>query len=427
MKVLLIAYEFPPIVAAQSLRWYYLGCELARLGVEMHVVCPDMPAAAPFPGDFPENLFIHRTWAGPFVGIPQTWLVKPGQAVSSSDVASGNSLLLKLYSLLRKGLNQLLYPDVRTEWYPFARRKIKQLMQEHEFDLLVSSHEPGVDLLLGLWARRRFNLPWLVDLADPLRTPYSPGWRSRLDLRVEARVLRAADRVLVTTENVVDLLCERHGEEARARFHVVSQGFSLRRQEISQVQERNDSLKLLFTGNFYQKFRNPENLAKAMMSLAHESIELSVVGDNTAFLDMFAGSNSKFFGKRDHFECLRLQQASDVLINLGNEQNYQLPGKVYEYLGSGRPILHIRMGRSDPAADLIERLGAGLVVRDDARAIESALRRLGGLFETGQLRTAFSVEKGLVEKYSWEKNAALCYRVMNEMLSSVEIELDPRE
>ncbi len=51
MKILLVAYEFPPILAAQALRWFYLSNELAKLGVNVHVICPDISAEHAFPMD----------------------------------------------------------------------------------------------------------------------------------------------------------------------------------------------------------------------------------------------------------------------------------------------------------------------------------------------------------------------------------------
>ncbi|WP_233174955.1 hypothetical protein, partial [Delftia sp. ASV31] len=64
MKVLLIAYEFPPILAAQALRWFYLSNELVDIGVDIHVVCPDISTENAFPMDMDARITIHRVWPG---------------------------------------------------------------------------------------------------------------------------------------------------------------------------------------------------------------------------------------------------------------------------------------------------------------------------------------------------------------------------
>jgi hypothetical protein len=38
MRILLIAYDYPPLSSPQAIRWYYLSRELARRGVELHVL-----------------------------------------------------------------------------------------------------------------------------------------------------------------------------------------------------------------------------------------------------------------------------------------------------------------------------------------------------------------------------------------------------
>jgi hypothetical protein len=34
MKILVIAYEYPPIISVQSIHWFYLASEMAFLGVK---------------------------------------------------------------------------------------------------------------------------------------------------------------------------------------------------------------------------------------------------------------------------------------------------------------------------------------------------------------------------------------------------------
>lgn len=413
MKVLLIAYEFPPILAAQALRWYYLANGLAALGVEVDVVCPDMPAAPPFHGLLHERVHVHRTWPGPFVGLSQklarVGATDQGMRSAAAEPSEKQSIMLMGYRLIRNMLDMLLYPDVRTEWLPFARRRIQHLMASRSFDAAISSHEPGVDLLLGLWLKKRFDLPWLVDLADPLLAPYSPPWRRWIDRRVERHVLATADRVLVTTPGLVDLLAERHGEDLRRHCHVVPQGFPAAQEPTGGATRPRTMMEILFTGTLYQRFRNPVHLAEALRRLASSEIALTIVGDNAGFQKMFEGTaNVRFLGKQDHFVCLEMQRRADVLLNIGNSQDFQIPGKVYEYLGAGPPILHIRKGLIDQGAKIVEQTGAGLVVDDNVESISVALMRLVDSWRAGYLERITERHDELIAQHSWDERARLC-------------------
>lgn len=419
MKVLLIAYEFPPILAAQALRWYYLANELAGLGVDVEVVCPDMPAARAFQAQFHPRIVIHRTWPGPFVGFSQKLAKKAsGEAgvTSAQEAAGARSVSLHVYQALRKILDTVLYPDVRTEWYPYARQQLRRLLESGRFDVVVSSHEPGVDLLLGLWAKRRYGLPWLVDLADPLLAPYSPSWRRWFDKRIEGRVLANADGVVVTTSRLVDLLASRHGEVLRTKCHVVAQGFPAGNASEGAVAENPDSLGILYTGTFYQRFRNPAPFADALRRIRHDDISVTIVGDNAAFEPLFAGiPNVRFVGKADHFDCLAMQRQASVLLNIGNTQAFQIPGKVYEYLGAGRPILHIRASSGDQGAELVAQTGAGLVADNDAESIALALEQLHQAWRAGALSSIVTRRDELIAQHSWQQRAVQCLAVIGKI------------
>lgn len=69
MRILLIAYEFPPSASPQSLRWAYLARELAHKGHDLHVLTIDLGGQTPGLPELPDSITIHRTYAGPFRGL----------------------------------------------------------------------------------------------------------------------------------------------------------------------------------------------------------------------------------------------------------------------------------------------------------------------------------------------------------------------
>lgn len=419
LRVLLLAYEYPPIVAAQSLRWFYLTNELAGLGVEIHVLCPAIPALPPFPVLNHPLIIEHRVWAGPFIGFSQ-WLAKRGGqhktgAESGSMRGKGESPLFHAYRAIRFVLDRVLYPDVRTEWYPFARFRLAKLLRQYRFDAVISSHEPGVDLLLGLWAKKHHDVRWIVDLADPLCAPYSPKWRRWLDLWVEGKVIRLADRVVLTTDHLRDLLVERHGLTDGGKFACIPQGAPTGGTSQAAAMPVLGKMNIVFTGNFYEAFRNPQHFAAALKSLSSQEIAVTIVGDNARFRPMFEGvANARFMGKTGHFECLALQRGADLLLNIGNAQAFQIPGKIYEYLGAGRPILHIRSAPGDPSEDLLLDTGLGRVVDNDVSAIATALNDLLGDWRNGELGVASVSVAKCVAEHSWSSRARLLYDLISE-------------
>ncbi len=422
MRVLLFAYDFPPVLDAQSLRWAYLCQELALRGVEIDVLAPQLRDTWGFHPRFADSIRIDRCFPGPFVALTG-WLaarlgINESFAMQSSSAGATRTrpmpLSIRLYRFARQLLNQVLIPDLRTEWLPFAWRRARRLHADRHYDLVMSSHEPGVDLLLGLRAQKAWKIPWIADLADPLLAPYTPGWRMRWDRALERRVCRRADAVLVTTDAVAALLARRHGVDER-KFTLIRQGFDRHWHDDGTPPAPpwpRDRMILLFTGSFYRGFRDPSRLVEALGNV--DGVCAVFVGDMGPFGDALSrlGDRAMVLGKRPHEVCLAWQRQAHVLVNLANRQDDQVPGKVYEYLGAARPILHITSSPHDPVPALLEGIGRGRAAPAEASAIAAEIRHFRDDWRAARLDETFNLSNDLVKEYSWSAQADRLYDLM---------------
>ena len=413
-------------MSAQALRWHYLGNELVRRGVELDVLTPSIKDIWGFRSLSEHGLHIHRCFAGPFVAF-SGWLgsFQRGRSLVPSKIPSPIStpgqrqtpFSEQVYRVVRRGLDHLLLPDVRTEWLPFAWRAAKRLQKWRHYDLVISSHEPGVDLLLGLRAQGKWDVPWIADLADPLLAPYTPAWRLRWDRALEAKVCRNADVVLVTTDAVGISLAERHVVPLD-HFILIRQGFDGHWSDnnLPAPPWPNDRMILLFTGTFYRGFRDPGPLIEALAGV--EGIYTVFVGDMGSFAPQLIqlGERVLLSGKMPHEVCLSWQRRADILVNLGNTQDDQVPGKIYEYLGAARPILHLSASTADPVPDLLARLRRGRSVPLVAPVIASAIEELRSYWKGGGMEELFDLSLEAVRDYSWTANATRLYKVMQKVI-----------
>src|SRR6185369_10381306 len=85
----------------------------------------------------------------------------------------------------------------------------------------------------------------------------------------------------------------------------------------------------------------------------------------------------RFAGARPHAEARPAQRSADLLLLWrphGEGYRTMVPGKLYEYLASGRPVLALLPG-ADEAAELVRRAGGVVIAPGDARALEAELMR----------------------------------------------------
>ncbi|WP_313221220.1 glycosyltransferase [Pseudoxanthomonas mexicana] len=417
----------------------YLGAELARLGHEVHVLAPDLAWDY---GDglpaLPDTVQVHRCFAGPVNGYG-AWCRRrrarmqesSGNAAAGGERATpiphvvgelnwkgvlwhaGIDLKRWVFHSLSRFFAWVVFPDIRGEWEYWARRELRRLLETLRPDVVVSSHEPATTLRLGLLASRQ-GFPWVADIGDPVLAPYTPARWRRKAMRLEAEVCRRADRITVTVEAARSLFAARHGRTQGV--HVVSQGFDQQRglQAPPAAASRGGRLlELLYTGSFYS-FRTGDALVEAVLATPGVRLSLATMNPPDAVTAAAARHPEaiRMLGFLPHTAVLDLQRQADVLVNIGNALPDQVPGKIFEYLGAGKPVLHLSAGGDDAGARVLTETGRGVICENDAGPLASLLARL---VQSEDIAGDFGLDLSprRVADHSWESAAARLAAVLD--------------
>jgi hypothetical protein len=324
----------------------------------------------------------------------------------------------RLNEWVKYGLDAIMFPDVRKTWLKPAEHVLTEWMRENKPDLVITSHEPAVSLIL--WLRNRCpDVAWIADLGDPVLSPYTRAqWKKRA-FAVERKTVEHADALMVTNEATRDLLLSRHG--GRADIEVIPQGFA----DSSSCREYDNecsALRLLYTGRFYS-FRDGRALFEAVAGAKGVILQVATPSV-TPLLASFAArypDSFRVLGGLPHHRVLRFQEECDVLVCLGNKDSVQTPGKVYEYLGSKRPILYVRQALGDPVGKWIEAIRRGWQCDGDSKTLTNKLRELSEKKESGVLLRGVDLSFEAVREHSWEMRGRdlvlLCERVLQARAS----------
>lgn len=414
MRILLIAYLFPPIQDAQSFRWYYLSNALAELGIKVDVITIKHPLENKTSGNFHKNIKIFRIYPGPieFFALRAKRNIGVDEEGNKEIRKSLRFKIMKsLYWGIRNFVGNLLPGDVRTEWFPFALRFVKENMDIRNYDYLITSHEPWVDSLLGLYLKKRnAAVKWIADFGDPYVAIYTPRHKLWFENYFEKLIYESASVLIFTNGKVIENLINKYLFLRNKKFLVIEQGFSYRScAERENIRDKNKIFTLIYTGTLYRDFRNPANLIKAL-SMVDFKYKFSLAGRNEKFIKDFKilGDHFEFLGLVDHFDILRLQRGSDVLIHLANKNSsIQIPGKFYEYLGALKPILTINYDSNDPTRKLVQELKCGVSCKDDPVEIKNSIELLYSKWKDNENICRINIED--IYPYSWEKKAQRIY------------------
>ena len=415
-RVLLVAYAFPPVVNAQAIRWLMLVRELARRGTHVEVLTVRLPEYFhDLVDEIPQHVIVHRSWPGPIEGSARS--ARAGTRADDDWIAArrrrgGHGVARAMYRAARRLANACLVPDLHTEWLPVGYAAGRRVCRKSRFDAIVSSSEPGVSHLVAWRLSRHTGLPWLADFGDPWINQNTPPWRRALDAAVERRMLGAIDVATVTTEELARRYEHRYQHLRPVR--VVRQGFD--RELLGNVTaERtlpDTTLSIVYTGTLYPRMRDPHAVFEALRLTRESGLPavLTIAGRvPESLMDVATrlgvADAVRFAGVVPYKRALALQQGADVLLHLDNADTpLQTPGKLYEYVGTARPVLVVRRGHAaeSAAARLVDEGGFGRHVPDDPRAIAEALAAFDADRRTGRGRRSTDE---FVERFTYARAA----------------------
>jgi len=380
-RVLILAYFYPPLAGGGVHRVLSFTRHLPAHGWACTVVC----AGA------------HDFWVSDASLVEQ---VPADTEVIRVEGGSGLSAWLKLsrgdatgrrsgraFTPLRSLVDWFLLPDSYAGWARRARAVVQARLERGDVDVLLSSSPPDSAHLAAGDVARATGVPWVADFRDPwvglhFRTPPTP-WHAAAQRAMEARVLTNASLVVAASRTHADALSARTEQRPRAVLHVPN-GFEPA--PASAVPPDPDHFRIVFTGSL-TLMDDVATLIEALSHLlarepgARAVLSVQLYGPYDRDWEARARSRGldgvlRFAGSRPHAEARGAQRAADLLLLWrphGEGFRTMVPGKLYEYLASGRPILALLPER-DEAAALVRRAGGGVIAPGAVDELERELQ-----------------------------------------------------
>ena len=371
-RVLIITYYWPPSGGSGVQRWVKFSKYLPSQGWQPVIYTPENP-------DMPsidQSLYSDIPGEAEIIKRPITEIYSIYRRISGNkgggEVNPINSQKKTLKQKLMLAIRgNLFIPDPRISWLRPSVRFLKKYLREHPVDVIVSTGPPHSMHLIAREVSKATGIPWVADFRDPWTRMFYfkhlalSDWARKKHEKLEKMVLDDASAVVA----VSPLVQEEFKTMTGNRIELVTNGYDP--EDFGQVVEPDGHFNIVHTGLFASD-GNPETLWKVLSDLCREDarfadqLRIRLVGKNdTMILDSIHAAglerNLVDLGYRDHTVAVREQMGSTMLIlPLRKEPEYRatLPGKLFEYLGSQRPVLGI--GQTDGAmARILADTGAG--------------------------------------------------------------------
>ena len=374
-RVLIISYYWPPTGGSGVQRWVKFAKYLPSEGWQPVIYTPENPEQlavdTSLEAEVPAEAEIIKTHIIEPYELYKKVLRKSGhskEAVEVNPVNAQNKSLLQKAAMWVRG--NLFRPDPRCLWIRPSVRFLKKYLKEHPVDLIVSTGPPQSMHMIGLKLARETGLPWIADFRDPwtkifyfkhlAMAPATERWHKNM----EKRVLDEASAVVAVSPLVQQVF----QEMTSTPVELITNGFD---ECDFQADECNDAyggadknFVITHTGLFAAD-GNPTVLWDVLSEKCKSDgifagkLKIRLIGKTDdqilkALTDRGLGDMVENLGYQPHSMAVEQQRCASVLIlPLRKEPEYRavLPGKLFEYLASQRPVLGI--GQPDGAMAMI--------------------------------------------------------------------------
>ena len=352
-KVLIISYSYAPDLSPRAFRWTAVSNYLAYLGFEVHVLCAGAQIDN-FGSDDNRLVIVHRV--GDWLLSAAAW-VSPKFSKKIYDPHAQSGFLFKtlILKLFRAVWRALYWPDYACGWIIPAMLEARMLCAKNEYDWIISVSHPFSGHLVGMAAKRCSpRSRWFVDIGDPysqMREPSPNNYfiYSYISRIVESRVISGATVISVTTDST-KALYESCFPESSGKVYVIPPLLSLPNFTQTPLWRVDGTIRLVFVGTLYKKLRSPKYLLACVVALSrafpasHFDLHffglVNDCGDDFLMVPDIPNCRVLLHGLVCREEAAQAMNSADILVNIGNDSESQLPSKVIEYMATGKPILN---------------------------------------------------------------------------------------
>lgn len=402
-KVLIIAYYWPPAGGPGVQRWLKFVKYLPDFGAEPIVFVPEN---ANYPiidkslqAEVSRDIKVVKLPISEPYKIAKLFAKGKTNTISKGIIGENKkqSIAERMMLFVR---GNFFIPDARVGWVKPAISFLTDFIPKHNIDAIITTGPPHSLHLIGLNLKAKLGVRWLADFRDPWTTI---GYHKQLKLTaasqkkhksLERQVLSSADQIVVTssvTKN--EFKCITHKPIA-----VITNGYD---DETLEPVVMDSKFTMSHIGSLLSR-RNPEILWKALSELISEyddfkrDVQINFIGFvSENILKTIKTYNLANFvsniGYVSHLKSMEFQKKSQVLLLLeidSEDTRCIIPGKLFEYMISNRPIIALGPKGSD-VAQIIKNTNTGVYFNyQNLESLKKTILDYYKTFKKGDLKTS---------------------------------------
>ena len=290
---------------------------------------------------------------------------KDEQLIASETISNKNKSFSHRLSIWIR--MNIFIPDARVGWYFPAVKVGLSVLKKEEVDAIVSIGPPHTTHLIGKKISSNLGLPHIPVFIDPwVDISYYKNFKRNkltlsIDNRLEKSVLQNAATAVFVTETMKDDYIKKYSF-LKNKSNVLYWGYSeedFRMDDGRWEMEEGKEEVILHAGNIFD-YQNPKNFWKTLKSEIDKGRKLKLVFIGTVSPEIKqsitnAGLHlyTEYKGFLPYKEMLKEVLKANYLLVCSTEPRH-VPGKLFEYLRAGKPIIAFGDGNEEVKKILTE-------------------------------------------------------------------------
>lgn len=240
---------------------------------------------------------------------------------------------------------------------------------DNKIDLIIPLCYPFESIVAALQYKRLYNssvrvLPYLFDNFSASNGLHRTMWNMKLKMKrhiqLERNMMEQSNHILASWDWEQNIKKHFHYFESKVTYvdiPALCEVFSH-----MDLKYETGNIHCVYTGALNKMIRPPEYtlriMTKCMESVKNLMFHLYIGGNCETIVDRYVKLSKNSIINHGNVGIDIVHSAliqSNVLISIGNTDIKQIPSKIYEYMASGKPIIHFYQDFKDPVINILNK------------------------------------------------------------------------